>query len=381
MSSYDTWHNLLSGISQGSFDKIYVRDANGNMVDLLTLLAASGGSGGTVTSASLPLSIDNAGALSLDASGFATAATSPLNLQNGLLTIDLSQYSTTSQIAAILANYVTSTSLTTLLAGKISTSHPANNVGSAAVNFGAYPITTSALTLTNKDLTQGGSGELLWGGQELQLRANAFHSISVAAPLTVSGANSIVIDTHWKPSTVSVGSGLSALANDATGTLQLALTGTESRAQLSLIDSQGSVRNLVPSISGALTYDGTSLVGLTYVTNALGGKMDTFTAGANVTLSNNVLSAVGDVTLSHLNANFLSPLNPGTCGVTQGLSSVLSANSWIISVDENSDSRTLFTLRDSGNVARNITASTSGQLLFGGAALATETQLASSRIH
>ena len=37
MSSYDTWHNLLSGISQGSFDKIYIRVANGNMVDILTL--------------------------------------------------------------------------------------------------------------------------------------------------------------------------------------------------------------------------------------------------------------------------------------------------------------------------------------------------------
>ena len=66
MSSYDTWHNLLSGISQGSFDKIYIRDANGNMVDILTLLA---GAGGTVTSATLPLSI-NSGALSLDLSGF-----------------------------------------------------------------------------------------------------------------------------------------------------------------------------------------------------------------------------------------------------------------------------------------------------------------------
>ena len=70
MSSYDTWHNLLSGISQGSFDKIYIRDANGNMVGILTLLA---GAGGTVTIAILPLSI-NSGVLSLDLSGFCTSA-------------------------------------------------------------------------------------------------------------------------------------------------------------------------------------------------------------------------------------------------------------------------------------------------------------------
>ena len=37
MSSYDTWLNVLTGISQGSLDKIYLRDASGNMVDLLTL--------------------------------------------------------------------------------------------------------------------------------------------------------------------------------------------------------------------------------------------------------------------------------------------------------------------------------------------------------
>ena len=39
MSSHDAWLNVLTGISQGSFDKIYLRDASGNMVDLLTLLA------------------------------------------------------------------------------------------------------------------------------------------------------------------------------------------------------------------------------------------------------------------------------------------------------------------------------------------------------
>ncbi len=51
MSSYDTWHNLLSGISQGSFDKIYVRDASGQMVDLLTLI--SSGHTGFVTNVAL----------------------------------------------------------------------------------------------------------------------------------------------------------------------------------------------------------------------------------------------------------------------------------------------------------------------------------------
>ena len=90
ISSYDTWHNLLSGISQGSFDKIYVKDSNGAMTDILMLVA---GAGGTVTSATPPLTI-NSGVLSLDLSGFCTSASTPLSLTGGQMTIDLTPYST-----------------------------------------------------------------------------------------------------------------------------------------------------------------------------------------------------------------------------------------------------------------------------------------------
>ena len=111
MSSYDTWLNVLTGISQGSFDKVYLRDASGNMVDLLTLLA---GAGGTVTSATPPLTI-NSGVLSLDLSGFCTSASSPLSLTGGQMTVDLTSYSTTTQmnaaVAAALAPYVLTTTL------------------------------------------------------------------------------------------------------------------------------------------------------------------------------------------------------------------------------------------------------------------------------
>ena len=120
---------------------------------------------------------------------------------------------------------------------------------------------------SDKNLTQGAEGELLWNGSEVQLRQNAFHQINVVAPLTVSGSNSITIDTLWKPSTVTVGTGLQATASDANGTLQLDLTGTESRSQLKIIDSQNVVRSLVPSVTGALTWNGSALVDLTYLSN------------------------------------------------------------------------------------------------------------------
>ena len=78
---------------------------------------------------------------------------------------------------------------------------------------------------SDKNLTQGSAGELLWNGSELQLKANSFQQINVISPLTVSGSTSITIGSLWKPSTVSVGTGLQATASDANGTLQLDLTG------------------------------------------------------------------------------------------------------------------------------------------------------------
>ena len=103
------WLPFVNGISQGSFDKIYVKDGNSAMTDLLAFLA---GAGGTVTSATPPLTI-HSGFLSPDLSGFCTSGNTPLSLTVGQMTIDLASYSTTTQmndaIAAALAPYVLTT--------------------------------------------------------------------------------------------------------------------------------------------------------------------------------------------------------------------------------------------------------------------------------
>ena len=65
MSSCDTWHNLLIGISQGRFDKIYIKDANAVMAETLTLMGASGVN---MTSATAPLSISR-GVLRINLTG------------------------------------------------------------------------------------------------------------------------------------------------------------------------------------------------------------------------------------------------------------------------------------------------------------------------
>jgi len=297
----------------------------------------------------------------------------------------LTTYVTTTALNTTLAGYTDTTGLSNLLATKQDVLTAGANISIVGSTISSTPLTLQldgvtqagattlnfvantasfannvlnvsrmtyqdALTLrystaaSDKDLTQGSQGELLWNGGEVQLRQNAFHSISVASPLTVSGANSIVIDTLWKPSSVTGGYGINTQAVDAVGTLTLAAD-----------------TNTIATVSS--------------LTAGLNGKQDTLVAGSNITLNGNTISAASGATQAWVTANFLSPLNPYTVGVTAGLSSVMTANTWIISVDESTDSRTLFTLRDSGNAARDITASSSGQLLYDGGALATETQL------
>jgi len=141
---------------------------------------------------------------------------------------------------------------------------------------------------SDKNLSQGSAGELLWNGLEVQLRQNAFHQINAVAPLTASGSNTLTIDSLWKPSTITVGTGIQAVASDANGTLQLNLTGTESRSQLKLVDSQNVMRSLVPSVTGALTWNGSTLVDLTYLGNNFTAttSINTSLAAKQNTLSN-----------------------------------------------------------------------------------------------
>ena len=86
MSSYDTWLNVLTGISRGSFDKIYIRDANGNMVDLLTLLGSIGGGLTDVISQSSELVVTTNGTtkiLTLNLGGYLSSSHEAGKVGNG----------------------------------------------------------------------------------------------------------------------------------------------------------------------------------------------------------------------------------------------------------------------------------------------------------
>ena len=93
-----TFHNLFTGTSQGEFDLLRVRDASGQMVDVLTL---RGGDGGAVTSATAPLSI-SAGVLSVDLSSKQDALTAGtgVTISGTTISADLSAYATQAYVFA-----------------------------------------------------------------------------------------------------------------------------------------------------------------------------------------------------------------------------------------------------------------------------------------
>ena len=221
--------------------------------------------------------------------------------------MDLSSHATTAAVNALLANYVLTSAYNTAMATKLDgltagsgiqisgsgttraitcTVSPltlqldgAIQTGDTTLNFVGNNASLSAGVLnisrmawqdkvvlrysnaaSDKDFTQGNSGELLWNGSQVALTSQTFQQINTVAPLSASGANIITLETLWKPSTVSVGVGLQTTANNANGTLTLTLDGTESRSALKLIDTQSVVRPLAASITGALVWNGTQLV-------------------------------------------------------------------------------------------------------------------------
>ena len=201
-----------TGLSEGDFHRLHLL-YNGVMQDIVPLLGGGGSGSGTVSSATLPLSISN-----------------------GVLSIDLSAYSTTSAINTLLANYALASSLSNY----IQTTHESNKIGSADLVHGAYDIETRTLTLKN---ASGVTGILsVDNGGNINIGADAV--------LTVPALNA------WEFLT------------------------------MSFKDSSGTVRALVPSQTGTLVYGGVGLADL----NQLATKQDVLTAGDGVFLNANTLS-------------------------------------------------------------------------------------------
>ena len=229
------WLNVLTGISQGSFDTLFVKDANGNWINILTLGASGGGGGsGVVQSAQAPLYITN-GVISVDLASYLTS--------NQITTL-LTAYSTTTQINAMLQSYVTATLLNNTLANYSTTAqmntaltayipitHESYKIGTANVGFGAFDINTRTLTLQN--------------------------AAGVTALLTVDNGGNLKINN----------SGVTTVAYVSNE------FATHEYNSIIMKDSNNVLRSLIPSIAGPLTYGGSSLVDLNILNTELAGKV------------------------------------------------------------------------------------------------------------
>ena len=179
----------------------------------------------------------------------------------------LTQYATIASLNSSLSGYTDTTNLNILLAAKqnnltagtgitlvgntISSTHlplvlQADGIVQSAtkINFVGYTSSLTnnvlnlarmawqdALTLrysnsaSDKNLTQGSTGELLWNGLELQLKQNTIQQYNFVRPITStlnSGTGTLTIESLWMPSTITAGVGIFAdSVNDTLGTLTL----------------------------------------------------------------------------------------------------------------------------------------------------------------
>ena len=270
-------NTVTTGLTEGDFHRLAML-SNGQMTDILTLLGGGGGSG-------------------------VTSANTPLSISGSTMSIDLAAYATSSAVNTLLAKYRLTSQLFdgfTVGAGLVAVKSGATlSLGLT----GSESRTTLVLADSQgnlRNLSSSLTGTLVWNTQAVALSSdltNKIDTLTVTAPIAISATGaSRAISTLWKPTTVSVGTGLFALASDANGTPNLSLTGTESRTALKIADSNAVVRDLTSTTAGILTWAGASMSTQAYVDNGLATKAeDTTTTAALASLI---------VTVSAKNANY-----------------------------------------------------------------------------
>ena len=134
--------------------------------------------------------------------------------------------------------------------GLLATSTECAKIGTADCNHGANDFQCQSLTLTSPD--------------------NSEHEVTCGddARLIVAGSKPLLANS------ITVGTGMFALASNPNGFLSLALTGTEARLSLRLQDSIAVVRELAASSAGDLLWDGAALPTAASLATQLAAKQD-----------------------------------------------------------------------------------------------------------
>ena len=113
-----------------------------------------------------------------------------------------------------------------------------------AGSAGAVSTASAPLSINAGDISLDASG--LATTADL---ANKIDTLTAIAPLSVSGiGTSRFFSTLFSPSSCTFGTGLFGVSNDNLGTLDVTLTGLESRTESRIADSNGTVRELTCEI-------------------------------------------------------------------------------------------------------------------------------------
>ncbi len=221
----------------------------------------------------------------------------------------LANYTDTTALNALLGNYVLATTLNNTLSSYTDTSalttllsNKQDNLsvtgqgvfldGSVLNGYDLRWNTSNTPTapihcLRFEDLSVVQNLNLTSGQLELQVSAsNKQDNISVTLPLTLTGNT---IDTLWKPSNLSVSTGLGVTSNDTAGTSFLYLTGTESRVALKLQDSNSVVKDLTHSTTGRLIWDGADVETKTTLAPLLALKQSTLSYYSEATANTGIV--------------------------------------------------------------------------------------------
>ena len=196
----------LTGLSRGRFHELEIRDGSGAFQDVLSLIAAGGSGGG-------------AGAVS--------SAQTPLSISGGVLSIDLSAYTDTTGLTALLSNKLDSLAG----AGGIVVSGSGSS-RTLSIDLSPY-VQTSTLFSGNsiklqdssgvfRNLGASSTGSLVYGGSGLAFAQDTVSPatltstlggyLNVQAPLQLTGTSTVrVLESLWKPSNVALGAGLPRL--------------------------------------------------------------------------------------------------------------------------------------------------------------------------
>ncbi len=246
-----TWLNTFNGVSAGTFDSLTLRTAEGNYTDLLELLGT--GAGISEVTGEGAVSIVSEGTqrkVVVDLSDYATTAALAGKIDTtheankiGAADVDMGSHGLFTNRVTFESGVGDGTPLAWLEndeTGKLVIGGP----NSASGGVITIPVLTDELAnyTTTTALTT-----LLDAKQP---------TISATLPLVKTGTT---LSTLWKPSEVSVGAGLFALSNDSLGTLNLVATGTESRDAVILRDPNTILRQISSNITGELLWDGAAV--------------------------------------------------------------------------------------------------------------------------